>query len=172
MTLQVWKIEYEGGFTSRGGGAQIVQRITEWLLVTPHALVKYKVCRNKDGAHRVRMFTDVQSQGRLLDVGALKRHNYYRSMHRAAGGSPLKAPELLSYPDVRFWLDQYPELEELIKADEKAQNALMTAMGHNGELTLGAIIEQAKVETKVQRDVKLQQKALVMADEDPLWRMF
>lgn len=168
--LQVYKIDYTGGFNTKVTGAFIRQEITEWLIVTDHAMLKYKVCRNS-GGDRVRVFTDVQAQGRQLDVGSVKRHDYYRRMHKAAGGSPLRTPELQAIRDFHH-LMEVSGLEEIIAGDEKAQTAMMTAMGHNGDLTLQETMERAKAVTKAQREVALQEKTLVKAHEDELWGIF
>lgn len=171
--FQVWGVAYDQTYTPASSGIPIDQLVKVYLLVTPHALLKFKVVQNKKGSMKTRVFTDIQPQGRMLDLGAVKRHDYFRSMTRR---EKVGSAQVTREPTQAEWgnLNEFLKgsgINVLINNDEKAQNALMTAMGHHGELMLPEIMEKARAETKVKREEALAIQAKEkLADE--MWGIF
>lgn len=154
--FQVWRVLYHSDWEG------IAQEVSEWLVVTPTGVAKFKHCKWL-ASGRSKLFIDVQAQGKMLDVGAIKRHPLFRQMARHAKNNP-----------VLYGIDSITEffkgsgLEQEIGATEKGRNAVMMLMGHDEPL----LTNEQVIEIKQEKAAVKQREAVAKARVDEMWGIF
>lgn len=150
---------------------------TELLIATPHAILHYKVMRPLTDEGRVRITTDVRAMATTWwadRVKKLKDHDFSRRLH-ATGKRFRVDPQSIRAASMAEVIAAY-DLEPLLRQDEKARNAWMTAMGHHADMAheddfraaREAKAAQVKEARRTQEAEITRQRALVDAE----WGMF
>lgn len=162
--IEVWDLTYQK--------TQPAQRsVTEILVTTPDAILHFKIKVTPTG--RATLYTQVKAMAKTWWPDRhvkMRREDMYQRMNVRASQFRTKVT-FRPISDFDHLMKHY-DLEQIVAGDEKARNAVMTAMGHHGALTLHEIMDKAVETTKNQRDVILKERAIVKAQTDQDWGMF